>query len=185
MPGELSENSLQNLLYSSFWDVVERMWHCNSPTDFSCYCSCQRVSDIPSVTLLASSRYLAIVRISRRGRAGGAKKGPWALTHFRSSWWRYWRCVSLQLGLPSFTCLEARSSQNARQRGRREYVTTMQRFLRYLVLPELISPQCNDCRVALHFLLITKGVAAEVFLHCHRIFKRLCEYKSSYVFRVK
>ena len=36
--------------------------------DFSCYCSCQRVSDIPSVTLLASSRYLAIVRISRRGR---------------------------------------------------------------------------------------------------------------------
>ena len=48
------------------------MWHCNSPTDFSCYCSCQRVSDIPSVTLLASSRYLAIVRISRRGRG---KKG--------------------------------------------------------------------------------------------------------------
>ena len=76
MPVELSENSLQNLLYSSFWDVVERMWHCNSPTDFSCYCSCHGVSDIlraaASVTLLASSRYLAIVRISRRGRG---KKG--------------------------------------------------------------------------------------------------------------
>ena len=152
------------------------MWYCNSLTDFSCYCSCQRVSDIraDSVTLLAS-RYLAIVRISRRG----AKKGPWALTHFRSSWWR--RCVSLQLGLLSFMCREARLSQNARQRGRQEYVTIMDRFLRYCVLPELISPQCKDCRVVLHFL-ITKGVVVEAFLHRHRIFVRLFLFEHEFSF---
>ena len=79
-------------------------------------------------------------------------------------------------------CLEARSSQNARQRGRQEYVTIMERFLRYCVLPELISPpQCNDCRVELHFL-ITKGVVVEAFLYRHRIFVRLFLFEHEFSF---